>query len=62
VTGDGCEGCGSRYEAAEQLRALLDALDRGDLTASPRLRLLLTGAVEALDAQPWHEPDRGHEG
>jgi hypothetical protein len=45
-------------DLSEQLRRVVDALDRGDLTAGPLARAHLAGALDALDAQqtpPAHE-------
>lgn len=50
-------GTRARYDAAAQLRGLLAAVDRGELAASPPLRLALGAAARALDVQPWHELD-----
>jgi hypothetical protein len=46
-------------DLSDQLRRVVDALDRGDLTAGPLARAHLAGALDALDAQqvqPEHEP------
>lgn len=46
-------------DLTEQLRRMVDALDRGDLTAGPFARAHLAGALDALDAQqtlPKHGP------
>lgn len=45
-------------DLTEQLRSMVDALDRGDLSAGPLARAYLAGALDALDAQqtgPEHE-------
>ena len=50
-----------RPDLTEQLRSVVDALDRGDLTAGPLARAHLAGALDATDAldaqQKQPEPD-----
>jgi len=50
VTGEGGTAADvSPAEVAERLRALLDAVDAGELVASDTQRAYLAGAVDTLD-------------